>query len=83
MKDLLEYIVKNLVTKPEEVEINEEIIDLTAHYTVKVSPPDAGLVIGKSGQTIRAIRKILICRALAENQGLRVVLNLKDNQTNL
>lgn len=74
MKDLLEYIVTNLVTKPEAVSIEElnEEGNLTLNLTV--DPSDMGLIIGKSGQTIRAIRKLLTVRAIAEN--IRVNLQL-------
>lgn len=78
MKELLEYIVKNLVTKPDEVKIEEESSTDTINLNLTVAPEDMGMVIGKSGQTIRAIRRILITRAIAENQNLRVNLNLQD-----
>ena len=80
MKDLLEYIVKNLVSKPEAVEISEETVDNNYNLSLKVDPADTGIVIGKSGQTIKAIRKLLITRAMAENRNLRVNLNLIDTQ---
>lgn len=79
MKDLLEYIVKNLVSKPEEVEIHENYEDNTITFSLKVAPEDMGMVIGKGGQTIKAIRKLLVTRALAENQNLRVNLNLEES----
>lgn len=78
MKDLLEYIVKNIVSKPEGVKIKESVGNEEASFELSVSPEDMGLVIGKSGQTIRAIRKLLISRAMAENSNLRVNLNLAE-----
>ncbi len=76
MKDLLDYMVKSLVSKPDEVQITEETEGDSVNLTLSVSPEDMGMVIGKSGQTIRAIRKLLIARAMAEGDNLRVNLNL-------
>ena len=78
MKDLLEYIVKSLVKKPEEVKILEETEEDGLNLNLTVAPEDMGMVIGKAGQTIRAIRKLLIARAMAENSHLRVNLNLQE-----
>ncbi len=74
MKDLLSYIVTSLVTKPETVSIEEENIEGGINLNLTVDPSDMGLVIGKSGQTIRAIRKLLTVRAIAEN--VRINLQL-------
>ncbi len=78
MKDLLEYIITNLVSKPDAVEIKENQEEGTVEFELKVDPEDMGLVIGKKGQTIRAIRKLLTVRAIAEN--VRVNLNLVETQ---
>src|SRR3989344_3961614 len=67
MKDLLNFIVTNLVTKPESVSIDEKIEEGNVNLNLTVDPSDMGLIIGKSGQTIRAIRKLLTVRAIAEN----------------
>lgn len=76
MKDLLDYIVKSLVSKPDAVQITEDVAEDTVNLSLSVAPEDMGMVIGKSGQTIRSIRKILIARAMAEDSNLRVNLNL-------
>lgn len=78
MKDLLEYIVKNLVSKPEEVKIEEETLDGTINFNLTVAPEDIGLVIGKAGQTIKALRRLLVTRAISERSNLRVNLNLQE-----
>ena len=76
MKDLLNYIVTNLVTKPEAVLIDEQKDGTDITYNLTVDPEDMGLIIGKGGQTIRAIRKLLTVRAIAEN--IRVNLQLSE-----
>ena len=75
MKDLLYYIVTNLVTKPEAVLIDEQTEDGNVDLLLTVDPTDMGLIIGKNGQTIRAIRKLLTVRAIAENVRVNLQLN--------
>lgn len=76
MKELLEYIVKNLVSKPESIKIDEQKSNGDVTLNLTVDPSDMGLIIGKGGQTIRAIRKLLTVRAIAEN--VRVNLQLSE-----
>ena len=75
MKELLDYIVKNLVTKPKEIAIEEQTENGNINLTLSVDPSDMGIIIGKSGQTIRAIRKLLTVRAIAENVRVNLQLN--------
>lgn len=76
MKDLIDYIVKQLVTKPDAVSIEEAQDEggMVLHLTV--DPEDMGIIIGKGGQTIKSLRKILAVRAM--NDGARVYLHLVD-----
>lgn len=76
MKDLLNFIVTSLVTKPEAIKIDEKSQNGNVDLNLTVDPSDMGLIIGKSGQTIRAIRKLLTVRAIAEN--VRVNLQLTE-----
>lgn len=76
MKDLLSYIVTQLVTKPDAISIEEKNQDGNIELMLTVDPSDMGLVIGKGGQTIRAIRKLLTVRAIAEN--VRINLQLAE-----
>lgn len=78
MKDLLDYIVKSLVSKPDAVEITEETEGDTVNLNLSVAQEDMGLVIGKAGQTIRAIRRLLVARSMAEDSQLRVNVNLQE-----
>ena len=77
MKDLIDYIVKQLVTKPEDVSIEEGQDEGGLVLHLNVAPEDMGIIIGKSGQTIKSLRKILAVRAM--NEGTRVYLHLVDS----
>jgi len=59
MKDLITYIAKALVDKPEEVFVTEINGEQTSVIELKVAKEDLGKVIGKQGRTARAIRTIL------------------------
>lgn len=59
MKDLIEYIAKALVDKPDEVMVSEVEGEQTSVIELKVAKDDLGKVIGKQGRTARAMRTIL------------------------
>ena len=59
MKELIAYIAKALVDKPEEVEVTEIEGEQTSVIELKVAKEDLGKVIGKQGRTARAMRTIL------------------------
>ena len=54
MKDLIEYIVKSLVDKPDEVNINEILGETVTVVEISVADQDVGKVIGKEGRNIKA-----------------------------
>ena len=58
-KDFLETIVKELVDKPEEVVVERNIDERGVLLTLKVNPEEMGKIIGKQGQTARALRTLL------------------------
>jgi uncharacterized protein len=76
MSDLILYIVKQLVTNPDGVRVDESHNGSEVNLLLTVAPEDMGLIIGKSGNTIKALRKILIIKAMADN--VRVNLQLAE-----
>ena len=78
MKQLLEYIIPNIVNHPEDVVITEESADGVENLSIKVNPEDMGRVIGKSGKVIKAIRQI--GRIIAIKRGLRVNIDVVDEK---
>lgn len=59
MKDLIAYIAKALVDKPDEVIVTEIEGAQTSVIELKVAKEDLGKVIGKQGRTARAMRTVL------------------------
>lgn len=73
-RDFVEYIVKQLVDHPEEVEVTRTVDDLGVLITLKVHPEDMGKIIGKSGQTAKSLRILL--RVIGSKNNLRVNLKI-------
>jgi hypothetical protein len=59
VKDLVEYVVKALVDKPEQVQVSQTDGDSITIIGIKVAPEDTGKVIGKEGRIINAIRTVV------------------------
>lgn len=74
MKDLVEYIVKNIVNNPDDVQVEEQKEGSDVNLLLTVNPEDMGVVIGRAGQTIKAVRKLLTVRAMNDN--VRVSLQI-------
>ncbi len=74
MKEFIEFIAKNLVDFPEEVEVRQVGGEKTIIFELKVNKGDIGKIIGRGGKTIKAIRTLLATTA-AKN-GLRAVLEI-------
>lgn len=68
MRDLIEYIAKNLVEKPEAVTVNEVAGEKSTIIELSVDREDIGRVIGKKGRTARALRTILNAAAMKQNK---------------
>jgi predicted RNA-binding protein YlqC (UPF0109 family) len=76
MKDFLEYLVKELVEKPELVEITSKEDGKCTVYTISVDPEDIGKVIGKNGKVANSLRTIV--RSVAKAKSKYVVVKIAD-----
>jgi len=74
MRELIELIAKALVDYPDEVVVHEVDGERTTVLELRVAKSDLGKVIGKQGQTARAMRTIL--SAAATKIGKRAVLEI-------
>lgn len=74
MKELIEYLAKRLVDSPEGVVVHETHGERATVYELGVADGELGMVIGKHGRMILAIRTILMAAASKENR--RIVLEI-------
>ena len=77
MKELIEYIARALVDKPEEVSVRETEGERTTILELRVAQEDLGKVIGKEGRTARSMRVIL--NAAGTKLGKRCVLEILES----
>ena len=73
-RDFVEYVVKQIVENPDEVVVERTIDEMGVLITLKVSKDDMGKIIGKSGQTAKAIRILL--RIIGSKNNARVNLKI-------
>lgn len=70
----VEYVVKQIVDNPEGVKVERKIDDMGVLITLFVSKEDMGKIIGKSGQTAKALRTLL--RIIGSKNNDRVNLKI-------
>ncbi|MCK4524694.1 KH domain-containing protein [candidate division WOR-3 bacterium] len=68
MKKLLDFIVKSIVSKTENVEIFQTKGKKTTLYEIKIDKNDIGKIIGKNGSTLEAINTLLSVASVKNNK---------------
>jgi predicted RNA-binding protein YlqC (UPF0109 family) len=76
MEQLLEYLAKSLVDKPDEVRVVRTERDDAIVLELHVAPDDVGKVIGRQGRIARALRTLV--RASGGRRNERAVLEIVD-----
>jgi hypothetical protein len=74
MQDILQFILKNITTVPDDVKIEVQEEEGTSNYIVTVNPADVGRIIGKEGKVIKAIRTIM--RVIAIQRGVHIRISV-------
>lgn len=77
MRDLLEYLAKQLVAQPDAVSVEQfEEEDGTVVLELSVGEDDYGRVIGRGGRTANALRTVV--KAAAVKEGRRLLVDIVD-----
>src|SRR5690606_12322374 len=76
-QQFVEYIVKSLVSYPEDVVVERTIDEKGVLLMLTVNPDDLGRVIGKRGVTAQSLRTLL--RALGTKNDARYNLKIVNN----
>lgn len=74
MQGILEFILKNITTVPDDIKIEVQDEEGTSNYIVTVNPADVGRIIGKEGKIIKAIRTIM--RVIAIQRGVHIRISV-------
>lgn len=75
-QEFLEYVVKSLVDNPDKVKVDRKVDEMGVLLTLDVAQEDMGKIIGRQGNTAKAIRTLL--RVVGMKNNARV--NLKVNE---
>jgi len=70
----LEYVVKMIVNHPDDVAVERKVDEMGVLLTLKANKEDMGQIIGKEGQTAKALRVLL--RVLGPKNNARVNLKI-------
>ena len=77
MEDLLEFLARALVDKPDQVSIEGfEEDDGTVVLEIRVADDDVGKIIGRGGRTVSSLRTVM--RAVASRQDERILVDVVD-----
>lgn len=71
----LEYVIKALVDNPDDVKINRTVDEMGVLMTLEVNGADMGKVIGRSGNTAKAIRTLLRVVGMKNNSRVNLKIN--------
>lgn len=80
-KEFLQYVVKALVDNPNDVKISRDVDEMGVLLTLDVHSADMGKVIGRDGNTAKAIRTLL--RVVGMKNNARVNLKINEPQGGL
>jgi predicted RNA-binding protein YlqC (UPF0109 family) len=73
--EFVEFLVKNIVGNPGDVKVERKVDEMGVLLTLDVNPADMGYVIGKSGNTARAIRTLLKIVGAKNNARVNMKIN--------
>ena len=74
MKEFIEYLVKQIASQQDQVNITETEEEGIKVYKIHVAVEDMGTVIGKEGHTIKSIRDLVRAKAIKDDVRVKVVV---------
>ena len=75
-KDFLEFVIKAIVSHPEDVSVTRTVDEMGVLLNLRVHREDMGQVIGRQGATAKAIRSIL--RVIGLKNNARINLKIEE-----
>lgn len=74
-QEFLEFVIKTLAEYPNDVKVNRTVDEMGVLLTLSVNQADMGKVIGKAGNTAKAIRSLLRVVGLKNNARVNLKIN--------
>jgi len=75
-QEFLDYVVRSLVDNPSDVKIDRKVDEMGVLLTLGINPADMGKIIGRNGNTAKAIRTLL--RVVGMKNHARVNLKIEE-----
>lgn len=72
---MLEFIIKSIVAFPEDVKVARKVDEMGVLLSVDCAPEDMGKIIGREGNTAKAIRTILRVVGMKNNARINIKIN--------
>ncbi len=80
-REFLEYVIKALVDNPNDVKITRTVDEMGVLMTLEVNAADMGKVIGRDGNTAKAIRTLLRVVGMKNNSRVNLKINEPEGGT--
>lgn len=80
-KIFLEYVVKALVDNPNDIKIERTVDEMGVLISLTVNPADMGKIIGRMGNTAKAIRTLLRIIGMKNNARVNLKINEPEGST--
>ena len=80
-QEFLEYIVKALVDNPGDVKVDRRVDEMGVLMTLDVNAADMGKIIGRQGNTAKAIRTLLRVVGMKNNARVNLKINEPEGST--
>lgn len=77
----LDFVVKALVDNPQDVKIERTVDEMGVLLTLGVNPADMGKIIGRAGNTAKAIRTLLRVVGMKNNARVNLKINEPEGST--
>ena len=68
MKDFIKMLIVSIVEYPQDIQIEQSTDDAGEFYQVRVNKKDMGMLIGKGGEHISAIKLIVKLAGFRQNK---------------
>jgi uncharacterized protein len=74
-QEFLEYVIKALVDSPEQVKVVRTVDEMGVLLTLECSAADMGKIIGRQGNTAKAVRTLLRVVGMKNNSRVNLKIN--------
>lgn len=80
-QEFLSFVVKSLVDNPNDVKIDRKVDEMGVLLTLSINPADMGKIIGRQGNTAKAIRTLLRVIGMKNNSRVNLKINEPEGST--